>query len=338
MNNDYAAIFDRHGVPIWWYKAKALPINAELLPDGTLAWAPVNWQPYRLLGGGYEIHRLNGRLVRVVKAAGGPTEIHELLLLPNGNYLLGTIVRKRHKDASPFGGSADATVRGFQLQELTPKGKLVWRWNSLKHIGLDETPSRWWSQIVGSEPYDIQHWNSLEPDGKYLLVSFRNLDAVYEINRKTGGIRWKLGGTPTPKSLKVRNDPEGSYPLGGQHDARRLPDGTISIHDNGTDLNRPPRAVRYRIDPRARTARLVESVSDPDAASSFCCGSARKLPSGGWLIGWGSIPLVGGYDSRGRRIFKLELSGEFSPYRAYPVPTHSLSPARLRRAMNAMSR
>jgi hypothetical protein len=297
------------------------------------------------LTGGFEIHRLDGSLVREVNAVGGPvTDIHDLQLLPNGHYLLGGQVIKHHVDTSAYGGSSDADVIGFEIQEVTPGGKLVWHWDSLDHIGPAQTPMTYWNQVVQQpEPYDIQHWNSLEVEsGNRLLLSFRNLDGVYEINRTTGNVIWKLGGTPTPKSLTVLNDPFGSYPLGAQHDARRLPDGTITIHDNFTYQNRQPRAVRYQIDPQAGTAKLVESVTDPDAASSQCCGSARKLPSGGWLIGWGRTPtggpvnrFIGGYDSSGHRIFELQLPYGFF-YRAFPVPTGEITADQLRRGMNAM--
>jgi hypothetical protein len=94
--------------------------------------------------------------------------------------------------------------------------------------------------------------------------------------------------------------------------------------------------VRYRIDPQAGTARLVQTISDPDASASICCGSARRLPSGNWLVSWGGIEFVGGYDGRGRRLFKLETPGGFS-YRANPVPAGVLSAKRLRHAMNLMS-
>jgi len=94
--------------------------------------------------------------------------------------------------------------------------------------------------------------------------------------------------------------------------------------------------VRYRVDPQAGTARLVQSISDPEATSSICCGSARRLPSGDWLVGWGGIPFVGAYNAAGQRIFKLDLVSGFS-YRSFPVPPHALTAGDLRSAMNAMS-
>jgi hypothetical protein len=323
---------------VWWYQAKGSPINAELLRDGTVAWSPQSGQS---LTGGFVVRRLNGRLVRVVSAVGHPTDIHEFLRLENGNYLLSAQVTRGPVDASPFGGPSKARVIGFQLQEVTPGGRLVWKWSSLNHIGLAQTPAGWWDAVLKEaepgQPLDIQHWNSVEVDGRFLLLSFRHLDAVYEISRRTGGVIWKLGGTPTSKGLRVLGDPHGSYPLDGQHDARRQPDGTITIHDNFTRLRRPPRAIRYRVDPRAGTARLVQSISDPAAEQSFCCGSARRLPSHDWLIGWGGLEFVGAYRPSGRRIFRLQFPGGFS-YRASPVPPGALSPHRLRHAMNFMAR
>jgi hypothetical protein len=343
LNKGYAVIFNRYGVPMWWDRSGPQAIDAQVNSDGTVSWTTATGPA---LTGAFEIYRLDGSLVRKVNTVGGPTtDIHELRRLSNGNYLLAGQVIESHVDTSAFGGSSDADVMGFEVQEVTPGGQLVWKWESLDHIGLGETPQAYWNQVVNQpEPYDIQHWNSLEPEGpNRLLMSFRNLDAVYEINRTTGNVVWKLGGTTTPKSLTVLNDPHASYPLGSQHDARRLPDGTVTIHDNASMLPRGPRAVRYQIDPVADTATLVETVTDPDAAASQCCGSARKLPSGDWLIGWGRTPVggpinrfVGGYNSSGQRIFQLELPYGFF-YRAFPVPSGRIKAQELRAGMNAMA-
>ena len=64
------------------------------------------------------------------------------------------------------------------------------------------------------------------------------------------------------------------------------------MFDNRTHIGgeggQPPRAVRYRIDEQAGTATLLESISDPVVPESMCCGTARRLTNGHWLIDWGT--------------------------------------------------
>jgi len=329
----YAAVFDRNGVPVWWYRADGEPDNFQILADGTIAFDPVD--EITLQTGDYEIRTLRGRLLRVIRGVNGAAaDIHEIQLLPNGNYLIGAQV-VYEADTTAFGGSSDSSVIGVEIQEVSPDGDSVWTWASRDHIGLEET-GRWWEQpILDNEPYDIVHWNSAELTGNRLLLSFRHLDAVYEIDRRTGEVAWKLGGTGTPASLEVRDDPHGDYPLGAQHDARLESDGTVTVFDNRTGLGDAPRAVRYRIDRDRSRARLVQSIADADVPFSFCCGSARRLDSGNWLIGWGGNPVVGGYDGDGNRLFNLRLDVGFS-YRAIPVPRGAVTMPQLRRAMDAI--
>ena len=77
-------------------------------------------------------------------------------------------------------------------------------------------------------------------------------------------------------------------PLGGQHDARLLGDGTLTLFNNRTFLgNHRPRVERFRINQTNGTARLLQSITDPGVDASGCCGSARRLPNRDWLIDWG---------------------------------------------------
>ena len=137
-----------------------------------------------------------------------------------------------------------------------------------------------------------------------MIASFRHLDAVYKIDKSTGAIVWKLGGTSHAPEPDREGDPA-AYTFGGQHDARLLPDGTLTVFDNRTDLDdATPRAVRFRIDQTAGTATLLQSISDPDVPASHCCGSARRLPNRDWLIDWGEGSLqgtgsIGGYKPDG---------------------------------------
>lgn len=337
----FAAIFSSDGAPIWWLQApEGQPDNFQVLDDGTITYAPVDVAAAQSSDVGNVIRTIEGRQLRTIAAAGDlPTDIHELELLPNGNYVIGAQTEHPGADTTPFGGAPDTAVAGIQIQELTRKGKLVNSWDSFGNIGLEET-GRWWDVPLTTmfEPNDIVHWNSVDVRGKRMLVSFRHLDAVYEVNLKSGKIVWKLGGTETPQSLRVVGDPHGDYPLGGQHDARFGPDGTITIYDNQTGLpDAEPRAVRYRVDAEAGTAKLLDQVSDRNVPQSLCCGSARPDADGNWLIGWGGFGYSAAYNSRGKRLYSIQTPGGFS-YRTLPVPAGAVSVAELRRGMDKLSR
>jgi Arylsulfotransferase (ASST) len=334
MANQYAAIFDRNGVPVWWYRADGYTDDAKVLSDGTISWSSVDAATYQT--GPFDVLDLTGRILRTV-GSGDLVDVHDLQLLPNGNYLIGEQDRRSGIDASDFGGSTSGAATGIKIEELTPDGEQVRSWDSFDHIGLDQTPQRWWDQIVDDDYYDIVHWNAVEPDGRYMYLSFRHLDAIYKVDRKTGEIVWKLGGIETPESLEVIDDPAGDYPLGGQHDVRAEPNGTITVFNNRTELgDAVPRAQRFRIDEEAGTAKLVETVTDRRITSSYCCGSARRLPSKDWLVAWGGYAgFVGAYDGDDRVVFRLRTPGAFT-YRANPLPADGPGAVALRRAMNAM--
>jgi hypothetical protein len=324
----YAAIFDAHGVPVWWFRDPNVPFDAKLLADDTVAYGSYP-------SGSYAIRRLDGTLVRTVHAVGIPTDSHELQTLPNGDDLVVAYRPRAHVDLTAFGGPADSTVLDAVIQEVARDGSLVWSWSSKAHISLAET-GRWWPTVLtNGSPYDLVHINAVDVDGGGLLVSFRHLDAVYRIARSDGRILWKVGGTATPQSLTVSGDTQ-RRPLGGQHDVRRLPDGTISVHDNGTGLNRHPRALRFRVDASARKAKLVEALRDPNVPSSLCCGSARRLTDGHWLVDWGGTPRISEYAPGGLRVSTLALASGFS-YRAVPVAPGRLSITQLRRGMNSQA-
>jgi hypothetical protein len=326
----YGIIFDNHGVPVWWVNTPAW--DTRVLPNGNILW--YGGPPP---GSRWETHRLDGSLVRTFHAVGPGADGHDLQLLGNGHFLVGAYVNQQHVDTSGYGGSRDATVVNTLLEEVGPsQGALFWAWKSQQHIARSET-GRNWPRVIGRSiygGYDILHWNSIEPAGSSVIASFRNLDAVYKIERSAAGrIIWKLGGTRTPDSLQVRNDPR-AYTLGAQHDARLLPDGTVTVFDNRTYLEQPPRAVRFRIDEQSGTATLLQSITDSAVSRSGCCGSARRLANGDWLIGWGGpSDRIGGYKPNGQRTFSLHMH---TSYRAEPVPGGVLSAQAMRQGMNAM--
>ena len=266
-------------------------------------------------------------------------------MLPGGNALLITYPLHDGVDLRRWGGPENATVLDGEIQELDPQGHLVWAWNTTSHVALAESahwlrPRTFQSAplvVDGRPTYDIVHMNSIEPFGNRLVFSARYLDGVYEIDRTTGHILWKLGGTKTRKSLTIVGDPLVAKDFGGQHDARILDGGRIlTLYNNakGRDL---PRALEFRIDAKAGTATLIQTIRFPRAGPSRCCGSARKLPGGDWVISWSETPWVTEQTASGRPVLTLEFAPGISSYRAEPILPGRVSLEALRRGMDAMA-
>lgn len=333
----WVIVFDTDGVPRWWFNPDTRALWGQVLRDGSLVWA-------RSFGDGYgldprmahEVRSESGRLLRLVRTGGSIVDGHEYRELPGGNVLLDTYVPER-ADLRRVGGPRQAAIVSAEVQEVDPAGRVLWRWNSRGHIGLRET-GRWWHSVLSNsrprlhrEAFDPVHINSIEPRGRgEVIVSTRHTDAVYGIDRASGDIRWKLGGIRTGKSLEVVGDPATKV-LGGQHDARLDRHGRLTIFDNGKDRPRRPRVVFYRLDLGAGKAIYEGQLNDPGVRRSHCCGSARELPGGGWLVSWGDNPLVTGFDRKGRIAFRLHLPA--STFRAVPAPPGATSIGQLDRGL-----
>jgi hypothetical protein len=338
----WVIVFDTEGRPRWWFNPDTRALWGQIVRDGSVVWA-------RSFGDGYgldprmahEVRTESGKLLRLVKTGGSIVDGHEYRELPNGNVLLDSYVPET-ADLRRVGGPRRATIVSAEAQEVDPAGKVLWRWNSRGHIALSET-GRWWHSVLHNprrrlqrEAFDPVHINSIEPRGRgEVIVSTRHTDAVYGIDRSSGEIRWKLGGSTTGKSLEVVGDPATKL-LGGQHDARLDRYGRLTIFDNGKDRPRRPRVVFYKLDLAAGKAIYKGQLNDPEVKRSHCCGSARELPGGGWLVSWGDNKLLTGFDRQGRIAFRLHLPAP--TFRAVPVPPRATSVRRLARGMNEMNR
>jgi hypothetical protein len=330
----YGVIADSHGVPVWWMLGQsAIPVNTQVLPDGSVAWARLGG-PFSATV--YDRVALDGTALGTLSTVGMGADHHDIQQLANGDYLMIAYVPRPHVDLRAIGGPADATVFDGEIQEITPDGDLVWSWSTKGHVRVRETAVPLKAALTtykGAPAYDLFHMNSIDLESGSVLVSGRHVDAIYSVRRSDGAIEWKLGGTHRAESLDFRKDRRAS--LDGQHDARRLPDGTISVFDNRTFHGGPPRVVRYRIDTRRRTATLLEQLKDRRVKSSSCCGSGRRLSGGDWLVGWGGKPVIEELTPRGRSVLRLKMADDLFSYRAQPVSATLLSRAELHAGMDA---
>ncbi len=246
-----------------------------------------------------------------------PNDGHELAILQNGNiFLLGDDYEQVDMSKIVPGGDPYAAVIGNVIQELDKNKNVIFQWRTFDHFNITDAIG----QNLDSTVIDPVHANAIEidPDGNILLSS-RHLSEITKIDVETGDIIWRLGGNNN--QFNFVNDPIGfSY----QHDIRRLPDGDITLMDNG-NMHNPPfsRAVEYKLDEVNLTATLVwQFRHNPDVFDSFM-GNVQRLENGNTLIGWGGAPTPTVTEVRPDGSVALEMSfpeDSVLSYRAFRFP------------------
>lgn len=239
-------------------------------------------------------------------------DLHELTLTPDDTALI-TAYRRTTADLRPVGGARSAPVYDCVIQEIdVAGGKVLYEWHSLDHVPIEETKAK-----LEGPTFDYFHLNSIdmEPDGN-LLISARNTWCLYKIDRGTGEVLWRMGG----KHSDYRMGPGTAYAW--QHDARRHPDGTISVFDNAADPPVQPysRGLVLAVDDRARTVVLRHEYIHPTKLLAGSQGNVQLLPGGGAFIGWGAEPYFSEYDASGRLVLDGLLARDEHSYRAFRKP------------------
>jgi hypothetical protein len=238
-----------------------------------------------------------------VRAGHGYTgDIHEFTITPKDTALF-TIYHQLHVDLTPIGGPKEGRIFDGIVQEVDiPSGKVLFEWHSWPAIGLKESYAPPPKKAKGEKapPDDYVHVNSIEiePNGNF-LVSARNTRAIYEIDRTTKKILWRLGG----KKSDFRMGPGTTFAW--QHDARRQDDGTITIFDNGAvpPVEKFSRVLVLKIDEQAKRATLVRSYRHPKRLLVPFEGNAQFLPNGNVFVGWGAVPYFSEFTRSGRVVF-----------------------------------
>ncbi len=166
----------------------------------------------------------------------------------------------------------------------------------------------------GPPIFDSVHVNSIELDRDgNLLVSARNTSTVYKVDRTTGDIKWRMGGKKSDFKMG-----DGTA-FGLQHDARRHPDGTITIFDDGSGPG-TSRALVLDVDETAMTVTLVKAYPHPHAKMAMSQGNMQVLPNGNIFVGWGSTGYASEFSVDGTVVLDADFTGSIQSYRCFRFP------------------
>lgn len=328
---DGPMIFDDSGQVIWFdpvpHGAEATNLQVQQLGSKpVLTW----WQGYippQGFGEGVEeIANSSYHLSQVRAGNGYWADLHDFRLTPQGTGLM-TVFDPIRCDLSSAGGSRSAAVTDGVLQEVDLATGLVRReWHSIDHIAMSESVASAHSSSY-EWPFDYFHINSIDlhADGS-ILISARNTSALYELDGHSGQVVQRIGGKRS--TVKLGHGAETAY----QHDATLLPNGQISVFDNGAvpKVHPQSRGILLAVNPEARTDTLVAQFTHPKPLSSASQGDIQGLANGDFFVGWGPVPYFSEFSPSGQLLFDVHMPNADQSYRGYRFPwvgTPSEAPA-----------
>ncbi len=249
------------------------------------------------------------------------TDVHDFQWLPNHHALLMAYDPEPVRmDLVVPGGNPNAIVTGLIVQELDAAKNVVFQWRSWDHFSILDASVSGLVSLTDSL-IDYVHGNAVEldKDGN-LLISCRHMDEITKINRSTGVVMWRLGLNAANNQFTFVNDSRG---FSHQHDIRRLPNGNITLFDNGNFLDpQYSSALEYRLNEHSHRATLVwQYQNDPLLFGGFM-GNVQRHANGGTMIGWGGTSGIGVTElhSDGTKAYELAFQPNWVSYRAYRFP------------------
>ncbi|HLX19163.1 MAG TPA: arylsulfotransferase family protein [Gaiellaceae bacterium] len=280
-------VVDNTGEPVWFLpfgSTTAIGLRVQKYQGRRV----LTWYEGTVLGaegGSFFIYDPTYHQVSHVQAGRGRHgDLHDFLITPEGTALI-TIYGQINADLTSIGGPASGPLVTGIVQEIDiPTGKVLLEWRSQEHVPITETYVPQASPPANN--YDYFHLNSIDVDTDgNLIISGRNTSTIYKIDRRTGEIIWRLGG----KSSDFDVAPDASFAF--QHDARRRPDGTLTIFDNNAAFPTDKtfsRGMRVKLDMKKMKATLVKEYLAPTPRTVFAMGNVQQLDDGGVMIGWGA--------------------------------------------------
>jgi hypothetical protein len=304
----YLTILDEMITPVFLSKRPESMNDFKLQPNGLITFFDTRTRWMYAMNSCYAI-------IDSFRCGNGSlTDGHDFQMLPNGHaFLMSYDTRVVDMGVLLPGGNPASEVTGVIIQELDENKRVVFEWSSWEHYAITDATH----EVMTAAAIDYVHANALEvdSDGNILLCA-RNMDEITKINRSTGDIMWRLGGINN--QFTFMND---SLHFSHQHDIRRLPNGNITMFDNGNYHNPPmSRAVEYHLNEQQRTAELVWEFRNTPNLYASATGNVQRLPNGNTFISWGSTNVITEVRPDGTKALEIVLSPLFAVYRTFRFP------------------
>lgn len=242
------------------------------------------------------------------------TDDHEFLILENGNFIVcGNDPQEVDMSEVVEGGYPEATVTGYIIQEMDENQLLLFEWRSWDHFEITDYDSDLTLEVI-----DYVHGNAVDIDyDEHLLLSSRSLNEITKINRYSGEIIWRFGGTQN--QFQIMDQGFGGFSK--QHDIRALDNGNYMLFDNGNDHDPSiSRAVEYDIDEENMQVNRVWQFIHPEEIFAPSQANAQRLDNGNTVIGYGSFNQLGGgrvteVNADGQIVFEFKMEPGNTSYR-----------------------
>lgn len=309
----YLMILKNDGTPYYYKRLPNPSAEFKVHPNGMLSHTLLN-DSY--LPDGFVRMDSNFKVLDTIQAAEGyDSDIHESLILPNGNSLIIAISTMTVDMSQRIpGGSTAAIVTGNHIQEFDSSKQLVFNWECWDHFDIED------AQHINlrANRLDYVHMNSIDIDyDGHILISSRHLSECTKINRQTGEIIWRLGGVNNQF-----NFPNDTVMISYQHDFRAVigkPDH-YTIFDNG-NFHEPEfsRVVEYRVDTVDSTATKIWDYRFTPDKYSKSMSNAQRLDNGNTFMNWcqETLPKAIEVTPAGEIVYEANFSDEFRSYRSF---------------------
>lgn len=314
-------IAEQNGALVWFHP---LPKGVESTNFQVQQYEgkPVlTWWQGRILGVGFGqgedvVYDSSYKQIATIRAGNGyRADLHEVRLTSQGTAWIDEF-DPIHMNLSSVHGAKNGILTDGVVQEIDVKtGLVMWEWHALGHVALTDSTLK---PSNSTYPWDYIHVNSIDPGSfKDVLLSSRNMCALYDVDIKTGAFNWQLGGKHS--TFKLGPGAKTYF----QHDAEWQPGGLISVFDNGASppKEKQSRGVLLKPDFAHKTVTLTKAFTNPThKLLAVAQGNMLGLPGGAWLMGYGNLPNFTEYSSSGEVLLDGTLGKGVQNFRTYLSP------------------